>query len=534
MSPDQLTYDMSNSQNTGNTVTVPKLKDNASNWVDYEAKVTSALGAKGLKRFVEGKAVRPSHYDVENEKYVTAPNVLATDDEIEAKDKKIDEYDQRDSAARNILLASVSPRLCSKIRALTVPEMWVKIKQDATDRSEMHVSQIKRRLHHTAFDGTIGGMRSQLNSLTEARDELVGTGHEVTDFTSIIINSMDESYHDFVSAVSGSARLNKTPLEADNLVVLLIEEDDYRKREQKKKKSKGGDHALSANRNKTGKNSSLKCGNCSRKGHIDSDCYQPGGGKEGQAPWQKKDKDKSANKATDSKPKSDDKAGKYAFTIFRTDERHALTASIGKTEAAVDSGASVHYCPDRSKFTTYEKVSGPDIYVADGRPMKAIGKGDIEIELPNKGTLTKVTLRDVYHVPDMTTTLISVARLDKAGFIAHFGQGHCRIEAPDKKMIAEIPLQHGLYVLGAHKSDNNVALSATQKLSLAQAHKTLGHIHYRMIVNGIRLGNIVGIELTDTEEVFCDACTQAKPHRKPFPQEAKNHAKDFGEQVVMD
>jgi hypothetical protein len=95
-------------------------------------------------------------------------------------------------------------------------------------------------------------------------------------------------------------------------------------------------------------------------------------------------------------------------------------------------------------------------------------------------------------------------------------------------------LQHGLYALGMSKPDQDVALSATQKLTLAQAHKVLGHIHYRTITEGIRIGNIEGIELSDTKEVFCEVCVQAKLHHKPFPQEAKNCAKEFGDQTHMD
>jgi hypothetical protein len=48
------------------------------------------------------------------------------------------------------------------------------------------------------------------------------------------------------------------------------------------------------------------------------------------------------------------------------------------------------------------------------------------------------------------------------------------------------------------------------------------------------LGNIVSIELADTKEVFCEACAQAKPHRKPFPQQAENRAENFGDLIHMD
>jgi hypothetical protein len=82
--------------------------------------------------------------------------------------------------------------------------------------------------------------------------------------------------------------------------------------------------------------------------------------------------------------------------------------------------------------------------------------------------------------------------------------------------------------------NSDIALLATQKLTLAQAHKVLGHIHYRAILDGIRLGNIQGIELSDTEEVFCEACVKAKPHHKPFPQQAENRAEEFRDCMFMD
>jgi hypothetical protein len=278
-------------------------------------------------------------------------------------------------------------------------------------------------------------MRSHLNHLTDARDELLGMDLTVEDFTSIIINSMPDSYHDLVSAISGATRAVRTTLDSDQLIILLTEEDDYRKSEQKRGKSKSDHQALNVNKGKNGKKGDLKCDNpnCNRKGHTKENCYQPGGGKEGQAPWQKdKDKPKSANKATDSGNKGDDKSGgSYAFTVFERKQYHALVSTAEKTEAAVDSGASVHYCPDRSKFVSYQTITSQNIYAADGRALEAIGKGNITIHLPNRGKLSQVTLKDVYHVPDMTTTLISVACLDNAGYFAHFGRGVCRIEAPD-------------------------------------------------------------------------------------------------------
>jgi len=54
---------------------------------------------------------------------------------------------------------------------------------------------------------------------------------------------------------------------------------------------------------------------------------------------------------------------------------------------------------------------------------------------------------NVYHIPDIMTTLISVERLDNAGYTAHFGNGMCRIEAPNGKIIAKLLHTHGLYAM---------------------------------------------------------------------------------------
>jgi hypothetical protein len=209
---------------------------------------------------------------------------------------------------------------------------------------------------------------------------------------------------------------------------------------------KGDNQALNVNKGKGPRKSDTKCDNCGCKGHTTPNCFQPGGGKEGQAPWQKmQDKDQQkAVKATDSKSKLDDKktGGSYAFTVFGHSHPHVLTAATQKADAAIDSGATVHYCPDRAKFVTYETVSGPEIYAADGRALHSIGMGNIIINLLNGNESTEVTLRDVSHVPEMTTTLISVGCLDAARYLAHFGHGMCCIKVPDNKIIVEVLLQH--------------------------------------------------------------------------------------------
>ena len=65
--------------------------------------------------------------------------------------------------------------------------------------------------------------------------------------------------------------------------------------------------------------------------------------------------------------------------------------------------------------------------MADGRSLAAIGMEDLHIELPNGSHKTKVTFKNAVHAPSMAFTLISISRLDKAGYSVLFSKGMCTI-----------------------------------------------------------------------------------------------------------
>jgi len=58
MGPGMNSLDM-NSPSDSSTLAVPKLRDDGSNWSDYQPRLQNAMGAKGLWRHVEGTAVAP-------------------------------------------------------------------------------------------------------------------------------------------------------------------------------------------------------------------------------------------------------------------------------------------------------------------------------------------------------------------------------------------------------------------------------------------------------------------------------------------
>ena len=79
----------------------------------------------------------------------------------------------------------------------------------------------------------------------------------------------------------------------------------------------------------------------------------------------------------------DDELFVFTCTSDYADIPKALQIPKSRLGACMDSGASHHYCPDRDKFENYQPISGWNITTADSRTLRALGVGDVHIELPN-------------------------------------------------------------------------------------------------------------------------------------------------------
>ena len=143
---------------------------------------------------------------------------------------------------------------------------------------------------------------------------------------------------------------------------------------------------------------------------------------------------------------------------------------VERRGAIVDSGATSHFCPDRSKFTSYTSIEPQNIHTADGSTISAIGRGNVLIDLPLGMTHTTVTLKDALYAPKMAFTLIATNRIAAAGLAVHFEDKLCKILSPGPKrsVIAEIPQVDGLYTIAAQHKHH--AAVARGKLTVSELH----------------------------------------------------------------
>jgi hypothetical protein len=91
------------------------------------------MGSKGLVAHLEGQAKPPVPYILVNNVPMVSrnPDVPATDEQLEAKEKRLMEYEQKEYLAQHLILSSTSPRLSQKILHLSMAQaMWDAVKLD--------------------------------------------------------------------------------------------------------------------------------------------------------------------------------------------------------------------------------------------------------------------------------------------------------------------------------------------------------------------------------------------------------------------
>ena len=132
------TVDFSSSNRT--TFSITPLHDNGSNFADYEPKVKVLCGAKGILKFLEGHMQKPKELHVANGIFMKPGTIdkPATKEEIENAETKMDMYEQNEAMCKHILMSSVLPHLCLKIKSLATPNsMWVAICMDVKNKSTL-------------------------------------------------------------------------------------------------------------------------------------------------------------------------------------------------------------------------------------------------------------------------------------------------------------------------------------------------------------------------------------------------------------
>jgi len=344
MGPGEIMNNLSlNSNSDTTTLSVPKLRDDGSNWSDYQSRIERAMGSKGLWRHMLGTAFAPRLYMLLN----GIP--VLSDGTTEASSTYCPVYDFDSTWEQN---------------------------KGLEDR-----------------EGNVGGGGSRCDDKKHTIPSRTQTAFPADATTTGQPPSYRPTLQTITAAERASSLTSTSPqkMKYSDLIDFLLEEAQHRVINDDR--SKISDHALMVNGKKGGRgrpdqrkigNRDRKdapeplCYNCKRPGHKEFECWSKGGGREGQGPGQKRS-------AKPFKPvvaiADNEKEEMFAFTCTSdyANVAKALQVPKSKLGTCIDSGASEVYCPDRNKFANYKTIDR-NITTADGRTLKAIGIGNLVID----------------------------------------------------------------------------------------------------------------------------------------------------------
>jgi hypothetical protein len=326
-----------------------------------------------------------------------------------------------------------------------------------------------------------------------------------------LLQSLPDSWAATVTAVSNSARDNK--LKFDDIRDLILGEDIRRKdsgessgasssalntesRGRNTQKShyqaQGRGRSKSRGKSQTRVRNDITCWNCDKKGHFTNQCKA------------------SKKKKNYKKRQDDDESANVATEEFAD----ALICSLDSPVDSwvIDSGASFHTIP--SKELLYNYISGKfgKVYLADGKPLDIMGRGDIDIRSSN-GTLW--TLRNVRHVPALKRNLISIGQLDDEGHHTTFGGGAWKV-TKGNLVIARGKKRGSLYMVA--EEDMIAVAEATNSSSIW--HQRLGH----MSEKGMKIMQSKG-KMSNLKHVnfgVCEHCILGKQRKVSFSKAGRN------------
>jgi hypothetical protein len=166
----------------------------------------------------------------------------------------------------------------------------------------------------------------------------------------------------------------------------------------------------------------------------------------------------------------------------------------------LDSGCSHHLAPYRESLTNYVEIEPKTFRAVNKCNMKAVGKGNMSIDVPNRDKVSKLKLTEVLYSPEVGYSLGSMGRLDKAGYTITFGGGRCLIADRNGEDIGSVPMTDQCLYKLEHISE--LAGLTEETLTLDEAHQQLSHISYRAVHRLMQNHFVMGI--LRGPEVFCD------------------------------
>lgn len=455
------------------------------NWTTWKFKATLLLrGTPGGLDAVTGTLEKP------------VKPITTDPKEISLYQTALDKYNLIDSTTLLLLTANMSDETLQKIMRLnSSKDVWDELHRlfDGTSEDKSYVLCMEFFGYRKDPSHDITTHISKIKTLwSDLKAEIMKIEkYDLPDILLIckILDTLPETYFSFKSSWM---LMSKTDKNVENLTTQICAYE-----RSISLRNEGPAEALVIQSNKLKK----KCGYCGKVGHKVRQCHK----------W------KSDGKP--SKPENKQSSNLNVMLLPITTDVNSMLANYDTTSWFVDNGATSHVTCRNDLFSSFEPfIDARTVTTANGDTIKAVGKGTVDLNAIVNGGKSRLTLCDVWYVPDIKQNLFSVLaaqdRLNSSVFMSE--RDHCLLKVGEQLILTGKRVKNG----GLYKLNVENITKPTPYLNALSTDNLLQLYHERFVhQNKKHVKNIIEKELgikVRLDSDLCTGCIYGKTHRQAF------------------
>jgi hypothetical protein len=133
-------------------------------------------------------------------------------------------------------------------------------------------------------------------------------------------------------------------------------------------------------------------------------------------------------------------------------------------------------------------------------------------------------LTDVYLIPRLKTSIVSLWQLDENGFPSSIRNGFMSLWDRNNRLLTMVPRSLNRMYKIVLQVTHPVCMSARSTDAAWHWHERIGHQSFGALQRMSPTGMVRGLPAVAHVDQLCEACLAGKQRRSPFPQIAKFRA----------